>query len=51
MRRVPSVLLVLAFALLGMPLGASAHDVIESTDPQDGSTVAQLPQQVSLAVL
>lgn len=48
MRRVLSVLAVLAVVVLGTPLTASAHDVLESTSPAAGSTVARLPQSVSL---
>jgi methionine-rich copper-binding protein CopC len=48
MRRVLSVLAVLAVVLLGTPLTASAHDVLESTSPAAGSTVQRMPPSVSL---
>jgi copper resistance protein C len=51
MRRVPSVLAVLAvlaISLLGRPLTASAHDVLESTAPASGATVDRMPQTVTL---
>jgi copper resistance protein C len=51
MRRVPSVLAVLAvlaISLLGRPLTASAHDVLESTAPASGATVDRMPQSVTL---
>ena len=51
MRRVLSVLAVLAVlavVLLGTPLTASAHDVLETTSPAAGSTVQRMPSSVSL---
>ncbi|TQM64425.1 copper resistance CopC family protein [Humibacillus xanthopallidus] len=48
MARVLSVLAVLAVVLLGTPLTASAHDVLESTSPAAGSTVQRMPQSVTL---
>ena len=48
MRRVLAVLAVLAVVLLGTPLSANAHDVLESTSPAAGSTVQRMPQSVSL---
>ncbi|MDN5795433.1 MAG: copper resistance protein CopC [Intrasporangium sp.] len=54
MRRcVPVVLLalglVLGFALAQAP-AASAHDVVESTNPADGTTVDRLPATVSITL-
>lgn len=37
-----------AIAVLGIAAPASAHDQLLSTDPQDGSTVAALPDAVTL---
>ena len=48
MRRVLSVLAVLVVVLLGTPLTASAHDVLESTSPAADSTVPRLPESISL---
>ncbi len=51
MRRAISLLLGLACALgltLLLPAAASAHDVLQATDPGDGATVATLPGTVSL---
>ncbi len=48
MRRVLSVLAVLVVVVLGAPLTASAHDVLETTTPAADSTVERLPQSVSL---
>ena len=51
MRRAISLLLGLACALgltLLLPAAASAHDVLQATDPGDGATVATLPGSVSL---
>ncbi len=48
MRRVLPVLAVLVVVLLGTPLAASAHDVLESTSPAAGSTVPRMPERVSL---
>lgn len=48
MRRVLSVLALLTVVLLGTPLTASAHDVLEGTSPAADSTVPRLPQSVSL---
>ena len=48
MRRVLSVLAVLAVVVLGTALTASAHDVLETTTPAAGSTVERMPQSVSL---
>lgn len=41
------VLLAVGFALVGAP-AASAHDVLKSTTPSDGTTVEQLPQAITL---
>ncbi|HET8594732.1 MAG TPA: copper resistance CopC family protein [Intrasporangium sp.] len=41
------VLLAVGFALVGAPV-ASAHDVLESTSPANGSTVDRLPGTVTL---
>ncbi|MEO7447528.1 MAG: copper resistance CopC family protein [Humibacillus sp.] len=48
MRRAVSVLLLLLLAALWTPLSASAHDVLERTDPADGSTVVVTPDRISL---
>ncbi|MEO7754643.1 MAG: copper resistance CopC family protein [Terracoccus sp.] len=51
MRRALSLLLGLACALglaLALPAAASAHDVLQATDPGDGATVATLPASVNL---
>ena len=48
MRRVLSVLAVLVVVVLGAPLTASAHDVLETTTPAADSTVERMPQSVSL---
>lgn len=41
------VVLAVGFALVGVPT-ASAHDVLESTSPAEGTTVDRLPQAVTL---
>ena len=51
MRRLASALLtlgVLTGAVVGAPLVASAHDVLERTTPADGTTVDRMPQTVTL---
>ncbi|KRB43753.1 copper resistance CopC family protein [Terrabacter sp. Root181] len=47
MRRLASALLALGL-LVALPTTAFAHDVLERTDPADGTTVAQLPGAVVL---
>ncbi|MEQ6897352.1 copper resistance CopC family protein [Microbacterium sp. KR10-403] len=37
-----------AIAVLGVAAPASAHDQLLSTDPQDGATVATMPEKVTL---
>src|SRR5215203_4037505 len=49
MRRVLSILAVLAVMVLSTPLTASAHDVLDSTSPAAGSTVARMPQSITLS--
>jgi methionine-rich copper-binding protein CopC len=46
-RRVLSVLLALGF-VIAVPAVASAHDVLERTNPADGTTVDTLPGAVEL---
>jgi hypothetical protein len=51
MRRVSSLLLALGVALsvtVGLPAAASAHDVLERTNPSDGAVVDTLPGTVEL---
>jgi methionine-rich copper-binding protein CopC len=47
MRRLASALLALGL-LVALPTTAFAHDVLERTDPADGTTVTQLPGAVVL---
>jgi methionine-rich copper-binding protein CopC len=47
MRRFVVLLLALG-AVVGMPLSASAHDVLESTNPADRATVERVPAAVVL---
>ncbi|GAA2741873.1 hypothetical protein GCM10009868_09630 [Terrabacter aerolatus] len=47
MRRLASALLALGL-LVALPSTAFAHDVLERTDPADGTTVAKLPGSVVL---
>ena len=55
MRRVPSFLLALGVAagvvlgVVGTPTLASAHDVLERSNPSDGAVVNTLPDTVELA--
>ncbi len=48
-RTIALVLLAIGFALVGAP-AASAHDVVESTTPADGTTVDRLPTSVSITL-
>jgi methionine-rich copper-binding protein CopC len=48
MRRAVSVVLLLLLAILWTPAAASAHDVLQRTDPADGSTVPVTPGRISL---
>ncbi|MCZ2403354.1 copper resistance protein CopC [Paenarthrobacter sp. Z7-10] len=53
LRRLSTVVLtaaVLLLALFGAAPAASAHDVAESTSPADGSTVADMPDKVSITL-
>lgn len=45
---IPASLALAALAVLGLAAPASAHDQLLSTSPQDGSTVAALPDEVTL---
>jgi copper resistance protein C len=47
MRRLASALLALGL-LLAVPTAALAHDVLERTNPADGTTVSRLPGAVTL---
>jgi len=47
MRRLASALLALGL-LVAIPTAAFAHDVLERTNPADGTTVTKLPDQVVL---
>lgn len=47
MRRLLLLLLALG-AILAFPTAATAHDVLEKMSPADGTTVAQLPQTVTM---
>jgi methionine-rich copper-binding protein CopC len=47
MRRLLSVLLALGF-VVAVPAAASAHDVLERTNPADGTSVDRLPGAVEL---
>ncbi|WP_076260534.1 copper resistance CopC family protein [Intrasporangium flavum] len=55
MRRVPSLLLALGLAagvvlgIVGAPTVASAHDVLERSNPSDGAAVNTLPDAVELS--
>jgi copper resistance protein C len=48
MRRVLTVLAVLVVVVLGAPLTASAHDVLETSTPAADSTVERMPPSVTL---
>ncbi|MEW1954544.1 copper resistance CopC family protein [Terrabacter sp. NPDC080008] len=48
MRRLASVLLALGLLALGLPAAAVAHDVLERTDPAEGTSITHLPPQVTL---
>lgn len=43
-----AVLLMVALTVLTPPLSAVAHAALVSSDPEDGSTLARLPDQVTL---
>ncbi|HET9631498.1 MAG TPA: copper resistance CopC family protein [Terrabacter sp.] len=47
MRRLASALLALGL-LVAVPTTALAHDVLEQTDPADGTSITQLPKEVTL---
>lgn len=47
MRRLASALLALGL-LVALPSAAVAHDVLERTNPPDGTTVTQMPRSVVL---
>lgn len=47
MRRLASVLLALGL-VVAVPTTALAHDVLQSTNPRDGASLAQLPKEVTL---
>lgn len=47
MRRLASALLALGL-LVAVPTTAVAHDVLQSTNPADGASIAQLPEEVTL---
>jgi copper resistance protein C len=42
--------IMVALAMLGSASTASAHDVVEGTNPADGSTVASLPLAISITL-
>ncbi|MGE3287134.1 MAG: copper resistance protein CopC [Pseudonocardia sp.] len=48
LRRALAVLLLACAALLGVAAPAFAHTRLQSTDPADGSSLAEAPQRVSL---
>ena len=48
-RAVAGLIAALALLLLGAP-AASAHDVIESSDPADGASMATGPARVSITL-
>jgi methionine-rich copper-binding protein CopC len=50
MRRFLAVFLLVLGAIVLAPLSATAHDVVESTSPGDGTTVETMPTQVTLTI-
>jgi methionine-rich copper-binding protein CopC len=50
MRRLLVLILLALGAIVLAPLSATAHDVVESTSPGEGTTVETMPSQVTLTM-